>query len=330
MSDGSSRARAREIAPGVWQLAHQLAPGTPVHVTLVKGDYAVLIDTGVATTFPLIEQAFFESGLVAPQDVKLVLNTHGHHDHIGANRQVRAATGALIAAPAGAVPWIEDHQRHLREFLFHHPEIIADSAALRQEIGATMDGPVRVDLAIGEGFVVNLGGGRRLEAFALPGHVEAELAYFERDSGTLIMGDAMTRLDMPFFQGHLLPTRYRATVAKLRHLVRWLPVRQAAPGHYPVLTSEALLAQLERTEAHLDDLDALIVRLVREAPEPVSLETVWRGVCESAGKEPEFRSLAMVEAHLRELQVAGLITRTGPDQYAWLAPVNTVRDSLCP
>src|SRR3954447_4118680 len=163
-------ARAIQIAEGIWQVAHQLAPDVPVHVHLVRGDYAVLIDSGVASTFPLIEQAFFQSDLVTREEVKILCNTHGHHDHIGANAQLKRATGALVAAPRGAVPWIEDHQRHLREFLFHHPDLIPETPALREEIAATMDAPVRVDLAIDEGFAVNLGRGVQLEAISLPGH----------------------------------------------------------------------------------------------------------------------------------------------------------------
>jgi len=288
-------------------------------VHLVRGDYAVLIDSGVAGTFPLIEQAFFQSGLVTREEVKILCNTHGHHDHIGANAQLKHATGALVAAPRGAVPWIEDHRRHLREFLFHHPDLIPETPALREEIAATMDAPVRVDLAIDEGFAVNLGRGVQLEAISLPGHIGAELGYFERSSRTLVLGDAVTRADLPFFQGHVLPAQYRATLARLHTLVRTLPVEQVAPAHYPLMDVPAFLALLDRTEQHLDEVDALVVAQVQGASGPVSLEAVWRGVCAGAGKQPEFRSLAMVEAHLRELRERGQIVRPAPDQYVWVA-----------
>ena len=324
-----------EIAGGIWQITHELAPGIPVHVHLVRGEYGVLVDSGVATTYPLIRAALFESGLIAPSEIKLVFNTHGHHDHIGSNRQLKQATGALIAAPVGAVPWIEDHQRHLREFVFHHPDLLPETPALRREIGDTMDGEVRVDLPIQEGFSLNLGSGRRLEAISLPGHVSAELAYYERASATLILGDAVTRADIPFFQGHMLPVAYRATLAKLRTLVRDLPVRLVAPAHYPLLDAPAFLALLERTAAHLDEVDALVAEQVRRSAGQspagsagqspagsagqATLGAVWRGVCAAAGKQPEFRSLAMVEAHLQQLAAEGKVVRSGPDQFTWIA-----------
>src|SRR5439155_2005637 len=213
------------------------------------------------------------------------------------------------AAPGGAVPWIEDHQRHLREFLFHHPDLIPETPAQREEIAATMDAPVRVDLAIDEGFVVNLGRGVQLEATSLPGHVGAEVGSFERSSRTLVLGDAVTRADLPFFQGHVLPAQYRATLAKLLALTHTLPIQQVAPAHYPRMDAPSFLSLLGRTEQHLDELDALVVAQVQEVSGPVSLEAVWRGVCAAAGKQPEFRSLAMVEAHLRELMERGQIAR---------------------
>ena len=319
MTGPRTKAEAVEIAPGVWQLAHELAPDVPVHVHLVRGEWAAIIDSGVASTFPLIEEAFFRSGLVRPQDVRVIFNTHAHHDHIGANAQLKAATGALIAAPAGARWWMEDHQRHLREFLFHHPDVIPDTPELRAEIGSTMDAPARLDLGIDEGFAASLGHGLRLEAIALPGHVEAELAYYERASGTLIMGDAVTRADMPFFQGHVLPAAYRRTLSKLRALTHDLPIRQVAPAHYPRMQPSDFLSLLDRMRTHLDKVDALVAAQVRNASGAVTLEQVWRGVCAAAGKQPEFRSLSMVEAHLREAMARGEIARPAPDQYAWVA-----------
>jgi glyoxylase-like metal-dependent hydrolase (beta-lactamase superfamily II) len=181
-----------------------------------------------------------------------------------------------------------------------------------------MDAPVRVDLAIEEGFAINLGRRVRLEAISLPGHVGAELGYFERSSGTLILGDAVTRADIPFFQGHVLPAQYRATLAKLHSLARTLPIRQIAPAHYARMDVAAFGALLDRTAQHLDEVDALVASQVRDAAGPVTLEAVWRGVCAAAGKQPEFRSLAMVEAHLRELMEAGRVARPAPDQYVWL------------
>lgn len=309
--------RIRQIDAAIWQMEQTLAPGIPLHVHLVKGETAVLIDTGLASTFPHIERLLATAGVPAP-DVRLVLLTHPHHDHIGSNRQVRRATGALFAAPRGAEPWIEDHERQLREFALHHPDLIPDTPALRAETIATMDGPLRVDLQIGEGFRADLGAGVSLEAIALPGHLPWELGYVEAASGTLILGDAVTGYDWPLFHGHVLPGAYRTTLRRLRALTRDRPIRRVLPAHFPALTGDAFLALLDRVEAYLDAVDAAVAGEVQRAGE-ADLATVWRGVCAAMDKEPEFRALVTVEAHLRELLERGAIVRSGPERYTWVA-----------
>ena len=168
-----------QVADGIWQVEQALTPDIPLHVHLVRGDVAVLIDTGLSSTYPYIGP-LLDTARVLPRDVRLILNTHAHHDHVGSNRRVQQDTHALIAAPAGAVAWMEDHRRHLREFAFHHPEIIPDTPELRAELESTLDGEARVDLIVDEGFVLRLGRHVELQAISLPGHMPAELAYYER------------------------------------------------------------------------------------------------------------------------------------------------------
>jgi glyoxylase-like metal-dependent hydrolase (beta-lactamase superfamily II) len=309
--------RIRRITDAIWQMEQTLAPGIPLHVHLVKGQTAALIDTGLTDSFPHIQRLLATAGVPGPE-VRLVLLTHPHHDHIGASNQVRRATGALFAAPRGAEPWIADHERQLREFALHHPHLVPDTPQLRQETIATMDGPLRVDLQIGEGFRADLGAGVTLEAIALPGHLPWELGYFEAGSGTLVLGDAVTGYDWPLFHGHVLPAAYRATLRRLRALTHDLPIRRALPAHFPALDGAAFLALLDRVEAYLDAVDAAVSGEVRRAGE-ADLATVWRGVCAAMNKEPEFRALGMVAAHLHDLQERGAIARTGPERYAWVA-----------
>jgi len=63
---------------------------------------AIVVDTGLPGHGPTILDRLALHGL-APQDVKLILLTHGHADHMGSAAELKAATGAPIAIhPADA------------------------------------------------------------------------------------------------------------------------------------------------------------------------------------------------------------------------------------
>ena len=299
-----------QVAQGIWQVEQALTPRIPLHVHLVRGETAVLIDTGLSSTYPYIGP-LLDTARVLPRQVRLILNTHAHHDHIGSNRRVKADTQALVAAPAGAVAWMEDHQRHLREFASHHAELLEPN----EDLASTLDGEARVDLVVDEGFVLRLGRGVELEAISLPGHMPAELAYYERSSRVLIVGDAVTGIDWPFIHGHLDPAAYRRTLARLRGLVVSLPVERTLLAHYPILEAAEFDALLRRAMAYLDRLEEVILEQVQRASGAVDLGTVWRATCAALDKQLEFRGLATVDAHLQDLLARGLIARAGPDRY---------------
>ncbi len=307
----------REVAPAIWRVEHDLAPGIGLAIHVVAGDTPVLIDTGIASSYDTVHLLLSSAG-ISPRAVRLVLNTHGHHDHIGCNRRIKEDTGALLGAPAGAVAWIEDHDRHLRQFAFHHPDLIpADDAAVA-ELAATMDGSTRVDVVVDEGFTVRGSDAIALRAFFLPGHVEAEVGFFESRSRTLLLGDALPSTGWSLFHGHVRPAVLRRTLRRLAGLTSELGVERVCLAHYPVLGPDEFLERLADVERFVDDVDAVVRATIRDRD--VSLAEVWEATYRAFGKEREFRGLAMVEAHVAELRDRGLVVRSGPDRFRWAAP----------
>ena len=51
--------------------------------------------------------------------VKYIINTHGHFDHVGGNRVLKAATGATILAHAADAPMLAEADRQARKYLLH-------------------------------------------------------------------------------------------------------------------------------------------------------------------------------------------------------------------
>jgi len=302
------------VTSTVTQVRQDLAPNIPLFVHLVQGpDGAALVDAGLPASAPMIDDLIEQGSVDAAGGLRFLCNTHPHHDHIGNLRRLRAAHGSAVVAVAAGRSWIEDTDRNLREFAFHHPYIIGESPELLAELAPTFDGPCPVDILVDETVTLNLGGGVELEAFRVDGHVHAELAWFERSTHCLILGDAVTGTDWPLFHGHVDPTAFRSTLHKLRSFTKDRSVVTVVMSHYTSRSAEEFLILLDRVETYLDEIDELVRRQVGRVP--VSLERVWRQVCTLRGKEPEFRALAMVNAHLSQLLADGVIRLAESEQY---------------
>ena len=274
-----------------------LMPGVPLNVHAVVGERSsVLIDTGIAEMREQVLALCREAG-----NVRDVLLTHAHADHIGNNRAVQQATGARFCA-GGARPWIEDLQRHYAEFTC--TDQLPDSEEQRQEIFTLMDGPVQVDLVLSEGTRFVLGGGPELETLAFPGHKLEEVGFLEEESGTLLLGDVLLARAAPFFHGFESARAFRASLGKLSALVEKGRVRRVLSAHHPPLDAAATLAEARATLTVLDEIEEATLA----GANGVDFPTLWRDVSERCGKQAEFRGYAMLEVQVRELAQVGALT----------------------
>ena len=63
---------------------------------LIRSEMSILIDTGIPNKAKDIVQAL-ERLAVQPEEIPLILITHGHWDHIGSAKKIKEITGAKIA-----------------------------------------------------------------------------------------------------------------------------------------------------------------------------------------------------------------------------------------
>src|SRR5262249_19982760 len=86
-------AAVTELQPGIFQIRGLNGSS---HSYVIKGNYKnVMIDSGSDQNFSVLERGLFQIGLKV-RDIDLVINSHEHCDHIGANRYFHES--ALIAA----------------------------------------------------------------------------------------------------------------------------------------------------------------------------------------------------------------------------------------
>lgn len=288
----------------------------PVRVFIVKGDdYSVLIDTGIASMFGEIERGLQDSG--AANGLRFLINTHSHHDHIGCNHQVKTRYNPILLAPKRYLAWQEDFETHIAEFARSFPELIPETPELRQEVLNPLDQPAKVDGAYSEGFQLRPGGGVVLTAYAFPGHMEEEYGFVEEKTRTLLLGDAVTLLDVPLFHGHLDVPGYRSTIRKLRTIVSEQQIETILTGHFPIMRPEPFMRLLDDADCYLDNIEAALLVMLRTGPR--SLEALWHSLCDSFGKIHEFRSLSMVAAHMEDLLARGLVERKSNSNWSWVS-----------
>lgn len=299
----------------IFQAKIALSETIPLSVYLVKGSsYAVWIDSGVRSMFPLLQETMSLAN-VEPNDLRFVLHTHSHHDHIGNNAQLKAYTGCLIAAHPLYAAWHEDFERHYHEFARGLPSFIPDTPELRSEVLEILDAPAPLDIHLPEeSMAFDLGGGVVLRSIWLPGHLLAEFGWIEESTHTLILGDAITGLDWEVFHSHLDVQSYRSSLNTIRHVLRTQTIEQVIAAHYPPMKPSETLALCDQADAYIDAIEATLLRVLAAA-DVVDVKTLWTELCQRMRRLQEFRSLNMVNAHLRDLEHRQIVRQITTNHY---------------
>lgn len=155
-----------------------------VFVYAVESDRTViLIDSGVAGCESIIEKAIKEDGYNSG-DIKAVLLTHAHPDHIGTAAYFRGKYGAKIYASAGERPWIEDIDLQFKQRPIPNFYALAGKSA-------------KVDIIVKDGDTAEIDG-IKINVMGTAGHSADEVSY--RIGGAVFVGDAIpVKGDIPIF-----------------------------------------------------------------------------------------------------------------------------------
>lgn len=159
----------------------------------------ILIDVGYEADAAMIEKNITSLGFKL-SDVKLLLNSHAHYDHTGGLAKVKADSGAKMVAGEGEVYALENGvypgSENRKDFTFP---------------------PVKVDRAVKDGEVVELGG-VKLTAHLTNGHSKGCTSWTwpvtDRD------GSVHTAIDFcsaTVANNRLVPEQYPGMIADYRH-----------------------------------------------------------------------------------------------------------------
>ncbi|MBV6647543.1 MAG: MBL fold metallo-hydrolase [Cyclobacteriaceae bacterium] len=293
----------RKISDHIYEIGITIGPDIPLNVYMINGPkMAVVIDSGINSMFSDFMHALSTNN-IAGGHLKYILHTHSHHDHIGSNYQLIEATGCEVIAPKAYAHWHSDFEKHYQEFARTFPLIFPDTAELRDEVLSILDQPHQVAGYSIEGSKYDLGDEVLLEAFAFSGHMQEEMGWFEHNSKTMILGDVITLMDIPFIHGHVDVSGYRSSLRKLSQLISQLDIQQFLFAHFEPMVPVQMIDLIDQASKYLDRIDHIIFESLQSSP--LTLKQLWEGVCDRMQKQREFRSLSTVDAHVKELNSQG-------------------------
>lgn len=243
-----------------------------------------IVDTGITTSPAEGMLPALEAIGRRIEDVRWILLTHGHIDHMGGAHALWELTGrrAKVVIHEADAHLLRSRREHValyervRQQYLHDPEGAAKQAAAAEH---AISGEMEADLLLRGGETLPLGGDVTVSVHPVPGHTPGSVAYVIDGQDDVLVGDAVQIHGAAnFFPGYEDPLTYRASLEHLRDAVspRRLylghPYRGASGEPYGVeldraaaaralqesLDIEARIAAAARTafEAGLDETDS--------------------------------------------------------------------------
>ena len=179
---------------------------------LLKGKKRALIDPGLKNNEPNLKESLQQAGL-SPEDIDLVLLTHGHIDHFSAAGVFKQAELLMSQADAEFVNQADTEATCASYF----PHGSADFPPIKRYL----ENNEIIDL---EGF--------KLKVIFTPGHSQGSVCFLEEEKGLLFSGDTV-------FKGACgrtdLKTSNKKDLIESLHKLDKLSFETLCPGHGLIL-----------------------------------------------------------------------------------------------
>ncbi len=206
-----------------------------------RGPDPILIDTGYKPHFPQTQTLISTLG-VDLNDIRLIINTHSHCDHIGGNKIIQGMSGCDIAIHSLGKYFSDTRDGWSTWWYYFNQE--ADF----------FDG----NLALADGDTIAVGP-YDFEVIYTPGHAADGIALYHRQSKILISSDALWGQDSPIYVLRVEGSRALFdALASLERLAQ-LEVSIVYPGHGPPFTdmAAAIDRSTQRLQHYLVDKERL-------------------------------------------------------------------------
>lgn len=185
-----------------------------------------IVDTGIASSpaegmVPAL--AALGRGI---EDVRWILLTHGHIDHVGGAYALWELTGrrARVVIHEADAPLLRSRRAHVEEYLAGRGRYLGDAegeAKVTAAANAVISGEMEPALLVKGGETISLGGDVTVSVHAIPGHTAGSAAYVVDGQGSVFVGDAVQIHGAANgFPGYETPSAYRSSLEYLRDEIR--------------------------------------------------------------------------------------------------------------
>jgi glyoxylase-like metal-dependent hydrolase (beta-lactamase superfamily II) len=203
----------------------------------IKGERTALVDGGITPLAPLIQQEFSSP----ERQPHYVLLTHSHFDHVGCLGLIRKLSprvivvGSLEAANILAKPKVH-------EFVLDMSREQEKSLGM-EEVPLELE-DLQVDMVLGEGETIDLGGVLTVEVILTPGHTRCSVSYLLKPDGVLFAGESLGTYISEEESGPEFTSDFAEYIDSLKKIQKIAPNALALP-HQGVLTGPDALRHLE-------------------------------------------------------------------------------------
>lgn len=160
------------------------------------------------------------------EDVRWILLTHGHIDHLGGAHALWELTGrrAQVVIHEADAPLLRSRAAHLQQYVDVRQQYLNDPDGAAEQIKAAnlvISGEMEPTMLVKGGETLSLGGDVTVSVHHIPGHTAGSVAYVVNGQQSVFVGDAVQIHGAANgFPGYENPAAYRSSLQYLRDVVR--------------------------------------------------------------------------------------------------------------